>query len=65
MEPTNWVLLTIVAWNDYNEVMIASKLNPIGPLHAEKTAEAVLLYVFEMSFTASTPPRRHGQTVID
>ena len=30
-----------------------SKVTPIGALHAEKIAEAVLLYVFRIAFPAS------------
>ena len=30
-----------------------SKVTPIGVLHAEKIAEAVLLYVFRLAFPAS------------
>ena len=29
-----------------------SKVNPVGPLDAEKLAEAVLLYVFNIAFPA-------------
>ena len=33
-----------------------SKVTPIGALHAEKIAEAVLLYVFRITFPASPFP---------
>ena len=47
MQFTKMGLLKTVAYTDYH------KVDPIGPLHAEKLAEAVLLKVFKIAFTAS------------
>ena len=41
--------LAVVSWNDHYEVMAAR----VGLLDAEKIAEAVLLFVLSIAFTAS------------